>query len=154
MTFNRVDPLQGWGVDSLVLKHCFFFFFQYFLTVFSFKNVFTFGCTGSSWPLQRLFSRFGKPGLTGDEQSMAFSRRLLLLLSTGSRAPGSVSGAHRLRSCGLWAASRHSGIFLDQGWNCKIVAEPRRDAGILGLWRRRIQSGARDEAWSLRPFVS
>ena len=27
-----------------------------------------------------------------------------------------------------------------------------KDAGILGLWRR-IQSGARDEAWSLRAFV-
>jgi hypothetical protein len=28
----------------------------------------------------------------------------------------------------------------------KVVAEPRKDARILGLWRRRIQSGARDEA--------
>ena len=27
------------------------------------------------------------------------------------------------------------------------------DAGILGPWRRRIQSGAKDEAWSLRAFV-
>ena len=27
----------------------------------------------------------------------------------------------------------------------KVVAE-RKDAGILGLWGRRIQSGARDEA--------
>ena len=84
-----MDPLQGWGVDSLVLKHCFFFFPQYFLTVFSFKNVFTFGCTGSSWPLQGLFSRVGKPGLTGDEQSTAFSRRLLLLpsMALGPQVP-------------------------------------------------------------------
>ena len=34
----------------------------------------------------------------------------------------------------------------------KFVAE-RKDAGILGLQRRRIQSGARDKAWSLRAFV-
>ena len=34
----------------------------------------------------------------------------------------------------------------------KVVAE-RKDAGILGLQRRRIQSGAKDEAWSLRAFV-
>ena len=27
------------------------------------------------------------------------------------------------------------------------------NAGILDSWRRRIQSGARDEAWSLRAFV-
>ena len=27
------------------------------------------------------------------------------------------------------------------------------NAGIFGPWRRRIQSGARDEAWSLRAFV-
>ena len=37
------------------------------------------------------------------------------------------------------------------GW--KVVAEPWRDAGILGLWRRRVQSRARDKAWSLRAFV-
>ena len=30
--------------------------------------------------------------------------------------------------------------------NGKVVVEPYKDAGILGLWRRRIQSGARDEA--------
>ena len=35
----------------------------------------------------------------------------------------------------------------------KVVAEPRKDAGILGLRRRRIQSGARDKAWSLRAFL-
>ena len=35
----------------------------------------------------------------------------------------------------------------------KVVADARKDAGILGLWRRRIQSGARDESWSLRAFV-
>ena len=35
----------------------------------------------------------------------------------------------------------------------KVVAESQKDARILGLWRRRIQSGARDEAWSLRAFV-
>ena len=27
----------------------------------------------------------------------------------------------------------------------KVVVEPHKDARILGLWRRRIQSGARDE---------
>ena len=35
----------------------------------------------------------------------------------------------------------------------KVVADPWKDAGVLGLWNRRIQSRARDEAWSLRPFV-
>ena len=40
-----------------------------------------------------------------------------------------------------------------QGWFWKVVAEAWKDAGILGFRRRRIQSGARDEAWLLRPFV-
>ena len=35
----------------------------------------------------------------------------------------------------------------------KVVVESRKDAGILSLWRRRIQSRARDEAWSLGAFV-
>ena len=35
----------------------------------------------------------------------------------------------------------------------KVVAEWPKDTGILGLQRRRIQSGPRDEAWSLRAFV-
>ena len=28
-----------------------------------------------------------------------------------------------------------------------------KDAGVLGLWRRKIESGDRDEPWSLRAFV-
>ena len=40
---------------------------------------------------------------------------------------------------------------LASGW--KVVVESCKDAGILGLWRRWIQSGARDEAWLLRAFV-
>ena len=36
----------------------------------------------------------------------------------------------------------------------KIVAEPWKDIGILGLWRKRIQSGASDEAWLLRAFCN
>ena len=35
----------------------------------------------------------------------------------------------------------------------KVVAQPRKGARILGLWRSRIQSRARDEAWLLRAFV-
>ena len=35
----------------------------------------------------------------------------------------------------------------------KAVVESRKDTGILGPRRRWIQSGARDEAWSLRAFV-
>jgi len=35
----------------------------------------------------------------------------------------------------------------------KVVVESREDTGILGPQRRRIQSGARDEALSLRAFV-
>ena len=37
------------------------------------------------------------------------------------------------------------------GW--KVFAEPQKDARILGLRKRRVQSGARDEAWSLRGFM-
>ena len=37
------------------------------------------------------------------------------------------------------------------GW-WKVVVE-LKDTEILGPWRRRIQSGARNEAWSLRAFV-
>ena len=36
----------------------------------------------------------------------------------------------------------------------KVVAEPWKDTGILGLWRKRIQSGASDEAWLLRAFCN
>ena len=36
----------------------------------------------------------------------------------------------------------------------KVVAEPNKDARILGLRRRRIQSGARDKAWSLRALCN
>ena len=35
----------------------------------------------------------------------------------------------------------------------KVVVESHEDTGILGPRRRRIQSRARDEAWSLRAFV-
>ena len=35
----------------------------------------------------------------------------------------------------------------------KVVVESREDTGILGPRRRRIQSRARDKAWSLRAFV-
>ena len=35
----------------------------------------------------------------------------------------------------------------------KVVVESREYTRILGPQRRRIQSGARDEAWSLRAFV-
>ena len=35
----------------------------------------------------------------------------------------------------------------------KVVFESHEYTGILGPWRRRIQSGARDEAWLLRAFV-
>ena len=47
--------------------------------------------------------------------------------------------------------------FIDyaKAFDCvwKVVVESRKDAGILGPWRRRIQFGATDEAWSLRAFV-
>ena len=35
----------------------------------------------------------------------------------------------------------------------KVVAEPCKDVRIISLWRRKIKSGARDEAWSLRAFM-
>ena len=36
----------------------------------------------------------------------------------------------------------------------KLVADTPKDAGILGLQRRRIQPGARDEAWLLRALCN
>ena len=42
---------------------------------------------------------------------------------------------------------------LDKPPRWKVVAEPQKDTRILGLYRKRIQSGARYEAWSLRTFV-
>ena len=41
----------------------------------------------------------------------------------------------------------------DEPPGCKVVAEPCKDAGILGL-QRRIQSRTSDEAWSLRAIKS
>ena len=41
---------------------------------------------------------------------------------------------------------------LAGGADWKVVVESREDTGILSP-RRRIQSRARDEAWSLRAFV-
>ena len=41
-------------------------------------------------------------------------------------------------------------------WICvglKDCCWTMKDTGILGLWKRRIQSGASDKAWSLRAFV-
>ena len=52
---------------------------------------------------------------------------------------------HFLYSLFCWWT--HLGCF----W--KVVVESREYTGILGPRRRRIQSGARDEAWSLRAFV-
>jgi len=40
----------------------------------------------------------------------------------------------------------------DQSW-WKVVADTQKDSEILSLQRRRIQSGARDEVWSLRASV-
>ena len=36
----------------------------------------------------------------------------------------------------------------------KLVVDTPKDAGILGLQRRRIQPGARDEAWLLRALCN
>ena len=64
-----------------------------------------------------------------------------------------VRGCHKL---GWVVQPKSRAAFQSQPWIpeslWKVVAE-RKDAGILGLRRRRIQSGARDEAWSLRAFV-
>ena len=49
----------------------------------------------------------------------------------------------------LFSSSSHSAL----KWYWKVVADRWKNTGILGLWMRRIQSGARDEAWSLRAFV-
>ena len=47
----------------------------------------------------------------------------------------------------FWGLQNHC-----RWWLWKVV-ESREYTGILGPRRRRIQSGARDEAWSLRAFV-
>ena len=50
-----------------------------------------------------------------------------------------------------WSLLKFMSIELVLSW--KVVTESREYTGILGPRRRRIQSGARDEAWSLRAFV-
>ena len=46
------------------------------------------------------------------------------------------------------------GVRRETDWdNSKVIVDPWKDARILGLWKRKIKSGIRDEAWSLRAFV-
>ena len=57
---------------------------------------------------------------------------------------------------GIVSSSKGVPIFPKCEFSCsdwKVVVESRKYTGILGPRRRRIQSGARDEAWSLRAFV-
>ena len=49
-----------------------------------------------------------------------------------------------------WSLLKFMSIESVMPSNWKVVAEPWKDDGILGLRRRRIQSRSRDEAWSLR----
>ena len=82
------------------------------------------------------------------------------------RACHSFTQAHRRvskvqqKTCLLGEERTRAPSILTLSWRIpiespkwKVVAEPWKDAGFVGLRRRRIQSGARDEAWSLRAFV-
>ena len=51
----------------------------------------------------------------------------------------------------LWPPDAKNQLIEKDPW--KVVVESREYTGILGPRKRRIQSGARDEAWSLRAFV-
>ena len=53
----------------------------------------------------------------------------------------------------LWASAQVLQQHRNSFYWLKGCCWTMKDARILGLWRRRIQSGARDEAWSLRAFV-
>ena len=69
--------------------------------------------------------------------------------------PGSIPGLGRSPGEGNGNPLQYSCLEnpTDRGaWWWKVVVQSRKDTGILGPWRR-IQSGARDEAWSLRAFV-
>ena len=63
--------------------------------------------------------------------------RLLRALCTARRSNQSILKDIR-PGCSLW----------------KVVAEPHKNARVLGLQNRRIQSGARNEAWSFRALCN
>ena len=65
--------------------------------------------------------------------------------------PCTVAGA----SLGLTLRGRGLPVHVYTPVACvwKVVVESCKDAGVLGPQRRRIQSGARDEAWWLRACV-
>ena len=87
------------------------------------------------------------------------------LLNRFALACHSFTQAHRRvskvqqKTCSLGEQRTRAPSILSLSWRIpdepprwKVVAE-WKDTGILGLRRRRIQSGARDEAWLLRAFV-
>ena len=76
-----------------------------------------------------------------------------------TQAHGRVSKAQQ-KTCSLREQRTKAPSILTLSWRIpdepprwKVVVESREYTGILGPWRRRIQPGARDEAWSLRAFV-
>ena len=87
-------------------------------------------------------------------------------LLASRRACHSLTQAHRRvskaqqKTCSLREQRTRAPSILTLSWRIldesprwKVVVESHEDTGILGPRRRRIQSGARDEAWSLRAFV-
>ena len=67
-----------------------------------------------------------------------------------TQSPLAVCGSMDYRPLGSSVHGISQGRILEW-W--KVVVELREYTGILGPGRRRIQSGARDEAWLLRAFV-
>jgi len=105
-----------------------------------------------SFPMSQLFARGG--------QSIAVSASVSVLpTNTQDWSPLGWTGWISLQSKGLSRVFSnttvlwHSAFFIVHLSHWKVIVESREDTGILGPWRRRIQSGARDEAWSLRAFV-
>ena len=96
------------------------------------------------WPKYRSFSFNISPS---NEYSglISFRKDWLYLLA--------VQGLSRIFSNTTVQRHKFFGTQLSLWPNWKVVVESREDTGILGPRRRRIQSGARDEAWSLRAFV-
>ena len=97
--------------------------------------------------------------VTAEQQS-----RALHLLHTGRfihSCKHTVELVKCSRKCSLGEQRTRAPSILTLSWRIldepprwKVVTEPHKDAGILGLQRRRIQSGARDEAWLLRALCN
>ena len=96
--------------------------------------------------LTSLISSLSK-GLSGVFSSTTFRRHQL----SGALSMGSHRVGHNWSDLAAAAAVFFTVQLSPPYW--KVAVESCEDTGILGPCKRRIQCGARDEAWSLRAFV-